>query len=129
MDVADNQVLRVLSASIALILTVGQHPALLCLVRCDPLVPATTSACHYEDEGLPRSALLIENASCDLQQSGIPVLVRDEVRRSVRDPDTHHAVLVPRSQRLPSATDLRSGRDQRHERPFPPRPPLTALRI
>jgi hypothetical protein len=129
MDVTGSHVFRVLSASIALILTVGQHPALLCLVRCDPLVAAATSACHDEDEGVSRSALLIGNESCDPQGLGILALVRDEVRRSVRDPDTHPAILVPRSQQLPSATDLRSGRDQNHERPVHLRPALTALRI
>lgn len=115
--------------SIVLTVAVAPNAALLCRAWCHPQV-AAASACHHEEPSTTSS--VVANATCDECDQvapGAAQFLREDVRRSVSNPDVDHAILVPRYRLAQLTIDARSGPEPGRQAPLEHRSLPTALRI
>jgi hypothetical protein len=121
---------RAVVVSIVVTLAAAPNAALLCRAWCHPQVPAA-SACHHEKPSTASSVVADPTSDeCDQVAVGAAQFLREDVRRSVSDPDVDHATLVPPCYQLAQLTiDGRPGREPGRQGPLEQRSLPTVLRI
>jgi hypothetical protein len=122
----EHHVFRTLVLSIVLTVAVGQNAALLCSAWCRPQV----AECHHDKPAATSSVISYNTCDeCDKEAVGAALFLREDVRRTVCDPDVDHAILVPRSQIAQVTIDTRLRREPSPQWSLERRSLATVLRL